>query len=359
MSALETYLATNEPLLVDDQTTAYNQILDMVVKNTGGIVFLDAPGGTGKTKGTGVANVLLECLMIVWDEYTMAHKLALEALDQTLQDLHGNNTVMGGVVLVLAADFRQTMPIVPKGTPADEFKACLKQSVLWRHVKKMSLTTNMRVYLHVDATAEIMNYEWLCQRAILAPKNDSVNAINQQIQMTLPGQEKLYKSTDTVIAPDQAVYYSTEFLNSLEPPGLPAHRLMLKVGSPIMLLRNINAPKLCNGTRLCVKKLMDHVIEATILTGCAKGEVVFIPRIPLAPNDVPFKFKRQQFPVRLAFAMTNNKAQGQSLIVAGIHLQSPCFSHGQLYVACSRVSTGKNLYILAPDQKPKNVGIET
>ncbi|XP_075687660.1 ATP-dependent DNA helicase PIF1-like [Rhinoderma darwinii] len=312
---------------------------------------------------------------------------------------------MGGVVLVLAGDFRQTLPIVLKRTPADELKACLMQSVLWRLVKKMSLTTNMRVHLHGDATAgefasrllnlgngdvqvdngtdlisfhdefanfaksveELTNsvfpnitfnyrdHEWLCQRAILTPKNDSVNAIKQQIQMTLPGQEKLYKSTDTVIDPDQAVYYPTEFLNSLEPPRLPAHRLMLKVGSPIMLLRNIDAPKLFNGTRLCVKKLMDHIIEGTILTGCAKGEVVFIPCIPFAPNDVPFEFKRQQFPVRLAFTMTINKAQGQSLKVAGIHLQSPCFSHGQLYVACSRVGTGKNLYILAPDQKTKNI----
>ncbi|XP_075707181.1 LOW QUALITY PROTEIN: uncharacterized protein LOC142741727 [Rhinoderma darwinii] len=316
------YLATNEPLVVSDQTTAYNQILDTVVKNTGGIVFLDAPGGTGNTfvinlllakirqqstialavassgiaatlidggrtahsafklplnltrdvspvcnisKGTGVVNVLQECLMIVWDKYTMAHKLALEALDRTLQDLRGNNTVIGGVVLVLAGDFRQTLPIVPKGTPADELKACLKQSVLWRHVKKMSLTTNMRVHVHGDATAggfasrllnlwngdvkvdngmdlisfhddfanfpksveeltnsvfpnivlNYRNHEWLCQWAILAPKNDSVNAINQQIQMTLPGQVKLYKSTDTVTDPDQAVYYPTEFLNSL------------------------------------------------------------------------------------------------------------------------------------------------
>jgi hypothetical protein len=62
---------------------------------------------------------------------------------------------------------------------------------------------------------------------------------------------------------------------------------------------------------------MPHVIEATILTGCAKGEDVFIPRIPLIPTDMPFEFKRLQFQVRLAFAMAINKAQGQSLKVLG------------------------------------------
>jgi ATP-dependent DNA helicase PIF1 len=68
-----------------------------------------------------------------------------------------------------------------------------------------------------------------------------------------------------------------------------------------------------------------------------------------------FEFKRLQFPVRLAFAITINKAQGQSLKVAGINLESPCFSHGQPYVACSRVSSGRNLFIYAPEEKITNV----
>ncbi len=140
---------------------------------------------------------------------------------------------------------------------------------------------------------------------------------------------------------------------------MPPNNLVLQIGSSIMLLRNIDAPRLCNGTRLCVMSLMPHIIEAIILTGNAKGEDVFIPRVPITSTDMPFTFKRLQFPVRLAFAMSINKAQGQSLQIAGINLETPCFSHGQLYVACSRVGTGRNLYFFARNAKTKNIVYQT
>ena len=136
---------------------------------------------------------------------------------------------------------------------------------------------------------------------------------------------------------------------------MPPHDLTLKVGVPIILLRNINPPQLCNGTRHSVKKLMNNIIEATILNGKFKGTDVLLPRIPMIPTDMPFEFKRLQFPVRLAFAMTINKAQGQSLQVFGLDLEIPCFSHGQLYVACSRVGKPSNLFVYTPTGTTKNI----
>jgi ATP-dependent DNA helicase PIF1 len=185
-----------------------------------------------------------------------------------------------------------------------------------------------------------------------------VNTINLQIQEQLPGNATSHKSVDTVVDVNESVQYPIEFLSSLEPPGMPPHNLMLKIGSPIILLRNLDAPRLCNGTRPIVKGLMPQVIETTILTGCAHGEDVFLPQIPMIPTDMPFEFKRLQFPIRLAFAISINKAQGQLLQVAGSNLATTCLSHGQLYVSCSRVEIGENLYILAVDGKTKHVVYE-
>lgn len=109
-------------------------------------------------------------------------------------------------------------------------------------------------------------------------------------------------------------------------------------------------PKLCNGTRLKVVNLKNFLIECIILTGIGTGETVFIPRIPMIPSELPFQFKRLQFPIKTAFAMTINKAQGQTLNVAGVDLSTQCFSHGQLYVALSRVTTKKNLFVFTRDQ---------
>jgi hypothetical protein len=68
-----------------------------------------------------------------------------------------------------------------------------------------------------------------------------------------------------------------------------------------------------------VKKMMNNNIEATILNGKFKGEDVLLPRILMILIDMLFEFKRLQFPVRLAFAMTINKAQAQSLQVCGLN----------------------------------------
>ncbi|XP_013783912.1 uncharacterized protein LOC106468060 [Limulus polyphemus] len=122
-----------------------------------------------------------------------------------------------------------------------------------------------------------------------------------------------------------------------------------------MVLRNLDPPRLCNGTRLAVKMLMPHVIEATILSGCGKFEDVFITIIPVIPTDMPFEFKRLQFPIRLSFSMSINKLQGQTLKVTGLQLEEPCFSHGQLCVGCSRVGSPKNIYVNAPCGKTKNI----
>ena len=167
----------------------------------------------------------------------------------------------------------------------------------------------------------------------------------------------VYHSFDSAVD-DLYNYYLSEFLNSLTPNGLPPHELKLKINCPIILLRNIDpANGLCNGTRLVVRGFQRNVIDAEIVLGLHAGKRIFLP-IPLCLSDdemFPFRFKRKQFPIRLSFAMTVNKAQGQTIPNIGIYLPEPVFSHGQLYVALSRSTTRKNVKILiVPPTKDKN-----
>ena len=138
--------------------------------------------------------------------------------------------------------------------------------------------------------------------------------------------------------------------------------MTLKVGAPVMLLRNLRAGPgngLMNGTWLIVLRLGVKVFEAEIVTGVNKGKHVVIPRITLSPSDtdLPFTLRRWQFPVCPCFAMTTNKAQGQTLEFVGVYLPDHVFSHGQLYVALSRVQKPSALAVCVsdPDGYTRNI----
>jgi hypothetical protein len=354
------------------------------------------------------AALLRVAKLIVWDEAPMAHKHAVEVLDRLLRDIMGTpNVPFGGKVVVLSGDYRQLLPVVPRGTRNLIVAATHPNSYLWRHVRVLRLHVNMRVQrllaegrpaaaqqawaawlqqlgegtlpsssdgsvalppeccMGADlpegaAAPTLMDFiqrvygdlandpsardpEVITRRAILTPLNKTVDEINEQVMRIWPGEERTFFSVDEFEDDEAegAQMFPTEVLNSFNSGSIPPHRLTLKVGAPVMLLRNMCPAKgLMNGTRLVIVRLSARIIQVRILSGPCAGQDAIIPRIPMRPSDgnnVPVVFTRTQFPVRPAFAMTINKAQGQTLEAVGTYLPQPVFTHGQLYVAASRV----------------------
>ena len=200
--------------------------------------------------------------------------------------------------------------------------------------------------------------EYFLDRTILACRNDEVDDINEAVLAKFPGNATTLMSADSVQTQGEAENdyqpYPVEYLNSLRASGLPLAKLTLKPGCPIMLLRNLDPIKgLCNGTRMILNQIRPRVLDCTVISGDPRfsGNRVLIPRISLTPSNetLPIPLCRKQFPVRLAFSMTINKSQGQSVKHVGLDLRSAVFSHGQLYVALSRCTSANRIKVLLPE----------
>ncbi|XP_065318878.1 uncharacterized protein LOC135926873 [Gordionus sp. m RMFG-2023] len=216
--------------------------------------------------------------LIIIDEATMMTKHALRCIDRLLKDIMKNSHPFGGKIILLGGDFRQTLPVVPKGSKVDIIESCIKK---------------------------IADIDSLSTKIILTTKNKIALTLNNDIINIISGPIKHYYSADSIESDnkDDIMNFPLEFLHSQTPSGMPPHKLTLKV-----------------------------------LTGTNKGYRVFLPRIDLAPSDsqLPFTLKRRQFPIIPAFVITINKSQGQTFDHVGLFLPEPVFAHGQLYVALTR-----------------------
>ena len=118
-------------------------------------------------------------------------------------------------------------------------------------------------------------------RCIVTPTNEAANHVNDMILQDIDGDLREYWSIDTLTAGDASEeHYPVEFLNTIEASCLPPHRLRLRIGSLLMVIRNY-APRLgvCNGTRVLVKHKSTRALTVVVLTGPKKGSVVDLPRM--------------------------------------------------------------------------------
>ena len=343
------------------------------------------------------AALLRNATLLIWDESSMTHKDMLGCMDRLLRDLMGTDAPFGGKCLVLGGDFRQCLPVVPHGTSAQQASACIKSSTLWPYFEQLSLTDNIRAEADSEFApwllkvgdgldgrtvdldrhdinirysqeeliehtfGEVINQHTLMhlrKTVILAPTNRTTLELNDIVLNKMPVESTYRFSVDESQGTDEYPdMLPQELLHELHPPGMPPHKLHLKVGAVYMLLRNMNIKLgLCNGSRFILLDcsnpfvLKCQLIPPAPVPNEDEPTFFYLPRINCTPTEqYPFVFKRKQFPILPAFAMTINKSQGGTFDKVGIDLSTSVFSHGQLYVALSRVRSFASLCILLPD----------
>ena len=216
-----------------------------------------------------------------------------------------------------------------------------------------------RIYPPTGSQESLTNPAFFNGRAIMTPTNEAVMRINDNLLEQLPGEALTFHGDDTADINDGGHEEMTwEVMATMNCGTLPLSVLRLKIGAPVMLLRNLDPVHgLCNGTRMTILRASTRCLEVRLNGGTFDGETRLIYRTKLTSNEDDFYFQltRLQFPVRLAFAMTINKSQGQSLTHVGVDLRAPVFTHGQLYVALSRATDVHNISILIKDSNVDEV----
>ncbi|CAN0925186.1 ATP-dependent DNA helicase PIF1 [Linum grandiflorum] len=328
-----------------DQLSAYSKIMQSVDDDGAGLFFLYGHGGIGKTylykciiseirsrahslfkiplevyhfstcavrKGKQLAELLRSATAIIWDEAPMIHRLSYEAVDRTLCEimnmpLFGSGyKPFGGKIVIFGGDFRQTLPVITDGGRSDTINASLAKSYLWSHCQLLHLTINMRVVNSAINSQPVwgnMDFsKWILSVGVykkLAVSYSSIDFIKNRTIVT------------------------------------PTNKVVSEINEYVL-------------SRIPGKNLGKNVISGIIMGGNFERTQVVVPIIVLDVNEHqwPFTFKRCQFPIRLCYAMTINKSQGQTLDCVGLYLPKPVFSHGQLYVALSRVRSASGFHVL-------------
>jgi hypothetical protein len=328
------------------------------------------------------AELLRRAALIIWDEPPTANRAVLACVDALLRRITETDHPFGGKVFILLGDFRQTAPVVRRGSRAQIVDVSIKSSPLWQHFVVLRLTQPIRnaedlefadfvdaigdragpevsldMLRNVDTAEDLLDFVYpdevaadplSCRnRSILAPTNRQVDFYNCAVMGKVDGTEQMYLSADSFkegddlgVTPPASIL---DYVARNTPPGLPPHCLTLKTNTVFRILRNFSVDRgLVKNTRVVITIMGFRLITVRILrsgmSADPQDDEILIPRINFdATLHSGHTLLRKQFPLAASYATTFNSCQGLTLNRLGVDLTRPVFSHGQLYTALSRI----------------------
>jgi ATP-dependent DNA helicase PIF1 len=312
----------------------------------------------------------------------MAHRSTFECVDDLLRRVMKKSLPFGGKVMILLGDFRQTCPVIPRGSRAQVVDASIQASPLWSHfsilhlvrpvrnaedplfadfvnsigdgagpdvsLEMLQVTSSITEMAHFAFPDELLHDPYSClRRAILAPTHKQVDEYNDMILHRLHGDSRTYLAADSIKEADECGLSSPsaclDYVARQTPTGIPSHRLLIKIGGIYRLLRNFSISKgLVKNVRVVITQLGTRLITVRIIQDNTLGqqmdEEILLLRITFTHIlHSGHTLCRRQFPLMPAYCTTFNSCQGLNLDAVAVDLTRPVFSHGQLYTVLSRI----------------------
>ncbi|XP_078447661.1 uncharacterized protein LOC144716429 [Wolffia australiana] len=248
--------------------------------------------------------------MIIVDEAPMMHCHVYETLDRSIRDVMKTvdatleSVLFGDKVVVMGGDFRQMLSVILKGSRSMIVSSSLNRSDVWRHCYVSRLQTNVRISPNQQAWSEVLlaigegrvgpDVHLSTEIQRVSSLHELIAQVNNMVlDLFLDEVMEYFRFDATPLGEvENESLYPTEFLNMIDDATMSLHKLRLKIGCIVILLRNLN-----------------------ILQDCA---------IPVS-IEASISIQALQFPIRLAFAMTISKSQGQTLNTVG-YIYPPHFS---------------------------------
>jgi hypothetical protein len=326
--------------------------------------------------------------VIIYDECSMVHADVADTVERSLRDVMGSQQPFGGKCVIFMGDFKQLLPVVRYGKG---FNFTIQRCAWWKLTTILKFSKNWRAALNPEYTQwldhighgviehvevpisqRVATYADLIEvvygdcvdcpqnKQILALTLETCATINQLCFAKMPGLLIESPAADSYIDCFDPDAYPRDYVESVQMKGAPPFMLPLKIGAKYMCIKNIDTKRgVINGTMLRLISTGRRFAQFRILSGRSAGSIELLTKmmftITTEASGLPFTILRRQYPIIPAYCLSVHKAQGQSLEKMGIVFESDPFTHGQLYVAFSRVGGWSHAYVYHQGSNIKNI----